>query len=124
MTLLYDTTMAFTGFDRRFFTFLKQLKANNNREWFAANKARYQEDVEAPALAFIADFAPKLKAISPLVQVIMLTGDANLVTVLESLENGAIDFVPKARDYASLLPPVIDALSRVDRWMPLMKSRR
>ena len=57
--------MAFTGFDKTFFTFLKQLKANNNREWFNANKSRYQEDVEAPALAFIADFAPKLKTISP-----------------------------------------------------------
>lgn len=80
-------------------------------------------DLNLPGISGV-ELLPKLKAISPLVQVIMLTGDANLVTVLESLENGAIDFVPKARDYASLLPPVIDALSRVDRWMPLMKSRR
>ncbi len=80
-------------------------------------------DLNLPGMSGV-ELLPKLKAISPLVQVIMLTGDANLVTVLESLENGAVDFVPKARDYASLLPPVVNALSRVDRWMPLMKSRR
>ena len=55
----------FTGFDRRFFAFLKALKAHNTREWFTAHKAQYQADVEAPALAFVAAFAPKLKTISP-----------------------------------------------------------
>jgi uncharacterized protein (TIGR02453 family) len=57
--------MAFSGFDRTFFAFLKQLKANNTREWFAEHKAQYQETVEAPALAFVAALAPKLKKVSP-----------------------------------------------------------
>ncbi len=57
--------MAFTGFDRSFFAFFKSLKANNNREWFAEHKAQYQRDVEGPALAFIEDFAPRLKKVSP-----------------------------------------------------------
>lgn len=47
------------------FAFLKELKAHNNRDWFAANKARFVQDVEAPALQFVADLAPRLKAISP-----------------------------------------------------------
>ena len=55
----------FTGFDRRFFAFLKALKAHNTREWFTAHKAQYQADVEAPALAFVAAFAPKLKTSAP-----------------------------------------------------------
>lgn len=55
----------FTGFDRRFFAFLKALKANNTREWFTAHKAQYHAEVETPALAFVAAFAPRLKAISP-----------------------------------------------------------
>ncbi len=55
----------FSGFDPRFFAFLQDLKAHNTREWFADNKARYVADVEAPALAFITAFAPKLKGISP-----------------------------------------------------------
>lgn len=62
---IYNASMAFTGFDKTFFAFLKKLKANNNREWFNEHKAQYQAEVEAPALAFVADFAPKLKAISP-----------------------------------------------------------
>jgi uncharacterized protein (DUF2461 family) len=57
--------MAHGGFGRPFFAFLRELKANNRREWFAEHKARYQRDVEAPALEFIAEFAPRLRAYSP-----------------------------------------------------------
>lgn len=46
------------------FSFLKDLKANNNREWFQANKDRYVNDLKAPALAFISDFSPLLLKIS------------------------------------------------------------
>jgi uncharacterized protein (TIGR02453 family) len=46
------------------FAFLRQLAANNNREWFAANKARYESDVRDPMLRFIRDFAPRLAQIS------------------------------------------------------------
>ncbi len=47
------------------FRFLKDLKANNSRDWFQANKARYHDEVRDPAIRFIADFAPYMKAISP-----------------------------------------------------------
>ena len=47
------------------FRFLKDLAANNNREWFAENKSRYEAQVKEPALKFISDFAPQLKKISP-----------------------------------------------------------
>ncbi len=55
---------------RRFFTpatfaFLRDLAANNDRAWFAANRDRYVETVQEPALAFIVAFAPHLAAISP-----------------------------------------------------------
>jgi uncharacterized protein (TIGR02453 family) len=51
-------------FDPRLFKFLRQLKKNNNREWFQENKARYEEDVRDPLLRFIADFAKPLHKIS------------------------------------------------------------
>ena len=56
--------------DAQYFTpellkFLRQLKRNNNREWFARNKARYEETVRDPALNFISGFAPLLQQISP-----------------------------------------------------------
>jgi uncharacterized protein (DUF2461 family) len=47
------------------FTFLRQLKRNNNREWFAKNKARYQQSIVEPTLSFIGGFAPQLEKISP-----------------------------------------------------------
>jgi len=47
------------------FTFLRALARHNTREWFAANRERYLADVEGPMLQFIADFAPRLRAISP-----------------------------------------------------------
>ena len=53
-----------TRFTPALFTFLAELAANNNREWFRANKSRYDGDVKEPALAFISDFAPHLARIS------------------------------------------------------------
>ena len=47
------------------FDFLRELKANNERPWFEANKARYIADVRDPMLDFIAAFAEPLAAISP-----------------------------------------------------------
>ena len=47
------------------FKFLRDLAANNTRDWFAENKSRYEDKVKEPALRFIADFAPHLKKISP-----------------------------------------------------------
>jgi uncharacterized protein (TIGR02453 family) len=46
------------------FSFLTDLRANNNREWFTANKDRYEEQLLEPALAFINAFAPRLETIS------------------------------------------------------------
>ena len=52
-------------FKPAFFDFLRDLKANNERSWFEANKARYVGDVRDPMLDFIAAFAEPLEKISP-----------------------------------------------------------
>jgi uncharacterized protein (TIGR02453 family) len=52
-------------FGPELFTFLRELRDHNDREWFAANKARYEADVLEPALAFIEDFGYRLGEISP-----------------------------------------------------------
>jgi len=54
----------FTGFPPATLKFLKELEKNNNREWFQANKPRYEDVVLEPALDFIATMGPKLAAIS------------------------------------------------------------
>jgi uncharacterized protein (DUF2461 family) len=47
------------------FGFLEELRSNNRREWLEANRTRYERDVCEPMLAFISDFAPRLRKISP-----------------------------------------------------------
>jgi uncharacterized protein (TIGR02453 family) len=52
-------------FDPEFFEFLTDLGRHNDRDWFAANKQRYEAQVLEPALAFIEDFGYRLQEISP-----------------------------------------------------------
>jgi uncharacterized protein (TIGR02453 family) len=56
--------MAQRYFTPRFFEFFEELSRNNNRDWFADNKPRYEREVREPMLAFIADFGPRLRKIS------------------------------------------------------------
>ncbi len=52
-------------FGPEFFDFLDELRDNNRRDWFQANKERYLRDVRDPMLGFISDFGPSLREISP-----------------------------------------------------------
>lgn len=52
-------------FSKATFQFLKELKSNNDRVWFADNKSRYEADLKAPALRLIEDFGSELKKLSP-----------------------------------------------------------
>ena len=47
------------------FAFLRELKANNDREWFNEHKDRYLADLRDPCLQFIADFGAPLMTVSP-----------------------------------------------------------
>ncbi len=58
-------TDRFSGFNDDFWEFFTDLKQNNNREWFAGNKTRYQEIVVSPISNFIAAIGPRLHKISP-----------------------------------------------------------
>jgi uncharacterized protein (TIGR02453 family) len=57
--------MAKRSFTPELFSFLRDLRQNNDREWFKANRERYEQAVQEPALEFIGDFAPLLHEISP-----------------------------------------------------------
>jgi uncharacterized protein (TIGR02453 family) len=46
-------------------TFFRQLAKNNRREWFEANKERFERDVREPFQTLIADLAAPLAKISP-----------------------------------------------------------
>jgi uncharacterized protein (TIGR02453 family) len=65
MTVTSTPAKAKASFTPELFAFLADLRENNNREWFTANKHRYEEALLEPALDFVADFAPHLEKISP-----------------------------------------------------------
>lgn len=52
------------GFQPGLFRFLKDLKTHNDREWFQANKARFEAEARDPLLAFIAEFSDPLAGLS------------------------------------------------------------
>ena len=47
------------------FDFLRELRKNNERPWFQANRKRYERDLRNPMLDFIRAFAAPLAEISP-----------------------------------------------------------
>jgi uncharacterized protein (TIGR02453 family) len=53
------------AFSPELYSFLADLRANNDRNWFAANKERYEAYVLEPALEFVEEFGPRLHEISP-----------------------------------------------------------
>jgi uncharacterized protein (TIGR02453 family) len=52
-------------FSPALFAFLRELRDHNTREWFGANKRRYVEDVQEPAVRFVAALEKPLARISP-----------------------------------------------------------
>jgi uncharacterized protein (TIGR02453 family) len=63
------------------FEFLRELKVNNNREWFQANKSRYENDVKKPLFDFIEAFGDRLPAISPHYQAIPRVNGGSLFRI-------------------------------------------
>jgi uncharacterized protein (TIGR02453 family) len=62
--------------------FLKELAKNNNRDWFQANKPRYEEQVLEPALAFLTALeAPFKKRVSPYFKVIAKRSGGSLMRI-------------------------------------------
>ncbi len=47
-------------FSARLFSFLRELQNNNDREWFAENKSRYEQDVLFAAMEFVTQMQPRL----------------------------------------------------------------
>ncbi len=55
----------FVGFPKEGIKFLRSLKKNNNREWFAKHKTEYEEFVKLPFQSLIAALKPPLEKIMP-----------------------------------------------------------
>jgi uncharacterized protein (TIGR02453 family) len=50
--------MAFRGFPVEALEFLQELEANNEREWFKANRERYEQHLRAPAESLAQELGP------------------------------------------------------------------
>jgi uncharacterized protein (TIGR02453 family) len=57
-------TAPFPGFPPDAMDFLAALKANNDRTWFAANRATYERAIRGPTEAFVAVITPRLEALT------------------------------------------------------------
>lgn len=58
----------FEGFPAETIFFLKNLRENNNRDWFLARKKDYNKKVLQPAVAFVVEMGSMLEKISPGIQ--------------------------------------------------------
>ncbi|MCB1608362.1 MAG: DUF2461 domain-containing protein [Xanthomonadales bacterium] len=52
-------------FSEQTFAFLRELKANNHREWFQDHKQRYENDVRKPFQRWLSELSERLPEVSP-----------------------------------------------------------
>lgn len=71
------------------FKFLRELRKNNDREWFLHHRDRYERDVKEPALAFISGFAAPLRKISAHLVADPRPGGASLFRIHRDVRFGA-----------------------------------
>lgn len=56
---------AFSGFRPAALTFLRALKRNNRREWFAANRATYEREIKDQLKAFVEELDVRFATLAP-----------------------------------------------------------
>lgn len=49
-------------FTKDFVSFFKELKVNNTKEWFDANRKRYETSVKKPLYAFVDEMIGRINA--------------------------------------------------------------
>lgn len=69
ITLDADLFPPFEGFPRAAITFLKQLRKNNTRPWFAKHKDEYEEYLKLPMHSLIAALRPGVTKFAPEIEV-------------------------------------------------------
>lgn len=62
--------MAESVIPKSLFTFLRKLKKNNNRDWFAEHKEQYERDVRDPAVELVSRLQAPLKRSAPMLDVV------------------------------------------------------
>jgi len=60
----------FKGFSKELIPFLKEIRDNNNKEWFLTQKSRYEKLILNPSRDFIVEMGEHLMAIEPTINAI------------------------------------------------------
>jgi two-component system NtrC family response regulator/two-component system response regulator AtoC len=79
-------------------------------------------DIHMPGMDGV-ELISRLKRMSPLVQVVMLSSDNVINQVIACADRGAIDFFSKTEGLTGLVQSVQEALDRTDRWAAWMGVR-
>ncbi len=74
-------TNEFAGFPPALLRFLAELEINNQRDWFNANKGRYEQNIVAPGLAFISAMATELARFAPRFRALPLRSGGSLMRI-------------------------------------------
>ena len=56
-------------FEKDYFDFFKELAANNHKEWFDANRKRYEKSVKDPFAVFIGDLINEVKKLDKSIEI-------------------------------------------------------
>ena len=78
----------FSGFHSNTLRYLATLKRNNNREWFQANRDRYEAEFLDPALTFIEAMENPLQKISPCLQAVPKKTGGSLMRIYRDTRFG------------------------------------
>ena len=62
--------MNFQGFSKETLPFLKEIRQNNNKEWFVEQKSRYEKLILQPSRAFVEEMGEHLMAIEPAINAV------------------------------------------------------
>ncbi|MEM9644478.1 MAG: DUF2461 domain-containing protein [Planctomycetota bacterium] len=65
----------------RLFAFIEELQDNNDRDWFASNKARYEEDVQRPTLELIEQLSKPMARSAPMLRVVAKKTGGSLMRI-------------------------------------------
>ncbi len=91
-------------------------KMSKSLHWVAVT------DINMPGMSGV-ELLSALKRQSPLVQVIMLTGEASLDCVIDCVDRGAVDFFSKAAPWDDLVDAVTIAQTRAARWVSMLRRQ-
>lgn len=97
-------------FTKDFISFFKELEKNNNKEWFDANRKRYEASVKKPFYTFLDEMIGRINALDPEVRI--QAKDAVMRI------NRDIRFSPDKTPYNAHYGGIISSAGRKDKTVP------